>query len=231
MTKIAIFYHNYQLTNHTNVPFEHWHMLYDDQMRCLATSGLLECCDFVHVGINGTVSPTQMPKAKVIFNPIEYWGQGERCTLDAIKDFCMDERNSDYKVLYIHQKGLKDVTNLNVRDWRLMMEYFLIHKWKECIYRLKDYDCVGVNWLSDCFLGRYPHYSGNFWWANASYIKTLNHSYLENNNTIAPILNALHKEFWIGSNEKVNAYCIHSSGYGEGGHYTKRYDQGNYIKT
>ena len=230
MTKIAIFYHNYQLTNHTNIPIEYWYMLYDDQIRSLAVSKLLESCDFVHVGINGTLEPTYMPKAKVVFHPSEYWTEGETLTLKAIQEFCADEKNSDYKILYLHQKGLKDITNLNVRDWRLMMEYFLVHRWEECISLLSEYDCVGVNWLTDCFLGKYPHYSGNFWWANASYIKTLNNSYLENNRTIPPILNALHKEFWIGSNPNANAYCIHSSQYGEGGHYSRRYDQGNYIK-
>lgn len=230
MTKIAIFYHNYQLTNHTNVPIEHWYMLYDDQLRSLATSGLLSSCDFVHVGINGSIEPLITPKVKVEFNPPECWHEGEKCTLDSIRKFCIDERNSEYKVLYFHQKGLKDVCNLNVRDWRLMMEYHLIHRWRECIDLLCEYDCVGVNWLSECFLGKYPHYSGNFWWANASYIRTLNHSYLNNNLNIPPILNCLHKEFWIGSGKEVNPYCIHSSGYGEGGHYGSRYEQGRYLK-
>lgn len=229
MTKIAIFYHNYQLDGHPHVPIEHWYAMYDNQMRSLATSGLLSSCQFVHVGINGSIEPPYMPKAKIRFNPREQWSEGEKSTLEGIRDFCLDESNSDYKVLYIHQKGLKDVCNLKVQDWRLMMEYYLIHKWKDCLELLSEYDCVGVNWLTDCFLGKYPHFSGNFWWANASYIRTLNHSYLDNNQRIPPILNCLHKEFWIGSGKEVKPFCIHSSGYGEGGHYGSRYEQGKYI--
>ena len=48
------------------------------------------------------------------------------------------------------------------------MEYYLIHKHKECIKRLDEYDIVGVNY------GKNPdHFSGNFWWCTSDYFLTL----------------------------------------------------------
>jgi hypothetical protein len=205
-------------------------MLYDDQMRSLSVSGLLDACDFIHLGINGTIMPDWVPsKSRVVFHPQEEWSLGETATLKAIRDFCVSDKSKDYKVLYIHQKGLKDVVNLNTRDWRLLMEYFVIHRWQECITALEENDCVGVNWLTDTFVGRHPHFSGNFWWANANHIANLNHSYLEHIQHLSPLMNALNKEFWIGSKENTRVFEIHNSSYGEGGHYLRRYNQSNYI--
>ena len=49
------------------------------------------------------------------------------------------------------------------------MCHFIIDRWSECSSLLKEYDCVGVNLLPE----PKPHYSGNFWWSHASYIRTL----------------------------------------------------------
>jgi hypothetical protein len=227
--KLAIFYHNYQLNNHPNIPIEYWHMMYEDQMRSLATSGLLSACEFIHIGINGELVPEWTPKANVVLHPRSEWSMGETATLKAIRDFCSKEESQDYKILYIHQKGLKDITNLASRHWRLMMEYFTIHRWKDCVEHLDEYDCVGVNWLTDTFVGRKPHFSGNFWWATARHINTLDHSYLENQPNLSPLINVLNKEFWIGSNPATKAKEIHCSNLGEAGHYSKLYSARNYI--
>jgi hypothetical protein len=93
--------------------------------------------------------------------------------------------------------------SMNAESWRLMMEYFVIDRWKECVEYLNDYDAVGSNlkilgpttW-SD---GRQSwekagiqHFVGNFWWANASYVNTLSDEFLESDFR-------LDREFWIGT--------------------------------
>lgn len=228
--KIAIFYHNYQLGNTPNAPFELYENLYEEQIYSLATSGLLENCEVLHVAINGDVQPAWIPKKSIItYHPKELWNTGETETLKLIRDFCLKDENQDYKILYFHQKGLKDIGKNSKRYWRIVMEYFLIHKWREAIKFLDDHDCVGVNFLTDCFLGNYPHFSGNFWWANASHIKNCNHDYLEDHPELGAMLNCLRKEFWIGSSPNLKAYCIHDTKMGEGGHYHHIYPPQNYI--
>lgn len=88
------------------------------------------------------------------------------------------------------------------------MEYFVIDRWKECVEYLNDYDCVGQTFKllgptmwSDGRItenGGIGCYCGNFWWANASYIQTLDHNYLNTDYRFD-------REFWIGTNKNVKA--------------------------
>ena len=102
----------------------------------------------------------------------------ERFTLLKIREFIVPGE----KILYIHTKGVKHNDNEhyigwqpglpimkdNVTEWRTFMEYYLIHKHKECIKLLDEYDIVGVNY------GENPdHYSGNFWWCTSDYFLKL----------------------------------------------------------
>ena len=87
---------------------------------------------------------------------------------------------------YIHTKGVshfgKETYN-NVKDWRVMMEYFLITNWKKCYNYLSNNDIVGVNFVprvrftgsKDCASFKLtvgPHFSGNFWWTKSDYVST-----------------------------------------------------------
>jgi len=73
------------------------------------------------------------------------------------------------KVLYLHTKGITHSNSSNVADWRRLMTYFLIEKSNICIEKLNSYDAVGCNYQNKPF----KHFSGNFWWANTNYLKTL----------------------------------------------------------
>ncbi len=95
----------------------------------------------------------------------------ERFTLLKIKNYILDE---DF-FLYIHSKG---ITRINlyenkIEDWKNLMEYFLIHNYKECIKYLDDgYDVLGVNYVNNPYTNK-NHFSGNFWWSKGSYFKKL----------------------------------------------------------
>ena len=102
--------------------------------------------------------------------------------LDFLKRYCdqLPEGKEEY-VMYFHTKGLSKLNQGNIRDWRHYMEYWNIDRWRDCVALLDDnHDCVGTNWISKPFIGidgrtvrNWKHYSGNFWWARASYIRKL----------------------------------------------------------
>jgi hypothetical protein len=191
--KIAIFYHIAQMGMGA--------FIYQQQIHRLYASGLMEAADYIHFGVNGDQELFNVPaKAKIVYNSKEYWNTEKQTLLD-LKNFCKE--NEDYKVLYFHTKGAtKD--ELYVQSWRLMMEYFTIDKWKECIEYLVDFTTVGIQM---CRVGPtfFPDgsvveenptivYAGNFWWANASYINTLKSKYLDDNCRYAV-------EKWIGDSD------------------------------
>jgi hypothetical protein len=172
----------------------------------LYASGLILAADYIHFGVNGDQELFNVPE-KTTIKTNTYWKE-ETETLMSLRDFAF--KNPDYKILYLHTKGASKNT-LNSQSYRLMMEYFVIDRWKECVEHLNEYDCVGQTWIinGDTIWSdgtRVPntknigHFSGNFWWANASYINRLDHNYLETGYR-------LDREFWIGTgnNYKVKS--------------------------
>lgn len=194
--KIAIFYHIAQMGLGA--------FIYQQQVHRLYASGLIKKAKHIHFGINGDQELFNIPNGVTIkFNSKENWNT-EKETLLELKKFC--QKNPDYKILYLHTKGsTKD--SLVVQSWRLMMEYFLIDKWKECVKYLDSFTTVGVQMCrvgptifpDGSFVEENPTivYAGNFWWANASYINTLRSKYLDDSCRYAV-------EKWIGDSEESN---------------------------
>ena len=115
--------------------------------------------------------------------------------------------NQDCKILYIHTKSIGNDINLCIEDQINYMIYFIISKWEYCIQHLNSFSTVGVDLRNEPVL----HYSGNFWWANASHIASLPDPFLFKNIDLYP--NPLHserhnQEFWICYNSKQT---IHKS--------------------
>jgi hypothetical protein len=152
----------------------------------------------------------------------------EANTMKWIRDYSKDNPG-DY-VLYFHTKGISRYS-AGTESWRRYMEYFVLENWKACVAKLKEgYDCCGVMWNSDTPLGFHPHFSGTFWWANTSYINTLDHKFLDSKNRFD-------REFWIGTNPNVKAFEFHNSGLNNkrsllmhNGHYNTEYPRCNYEK-
>jgi hypothetical protein len=69
-----------------------------------------------------------------------------------------------------------------------------------CVEKLKEYDTVGCNLYlhSECR----SHYSGNFWWAKTSYLRTL--PYLS-------MISRHEAELWLLMNHKCKLYSMHNS--------------------
>lgn len=120
---------------------------------------------------------------------------------------------------YLHTKGLRwfgTDRERNVLDWIDLLLYWNVHKWKEAVLQLGDgFDVYGCN---QTFIP-VNHYSGNFWWAKSSYIKTLP-------NTIGSEYND--PEFWIMKSQP-KWYCVFRSGLEGMGHYFNRYPSTLYV--
>jgi hypothetical protein len=143
---------------------------------------------------------------------------GEFFTLDKIK-FFSDYSEENYKILYIHTKGVTTPNNECIIDWRKYMTYFNVCQYQKCFDLLDEYDSCGVDLVNDPAL----HYSGNFWWANSSYIKKLPTINEIKFPKTPPILSIRHNcEFWIGMgngklkslwNSNINVYERHLHNY------------------
>lgn len=115
-------------------------------------------------------------------------------TLNLLYHFC--KKNMNHNVLYLHTKNVGKEINLCIEDQIEYMLHFNVKKWKICIDKLLMHKTCGVDLRRDPTL----HYSGNFWWSNASYIATLPEPCEFNNLQKYPNpLNSLrhNQEFWI----------------------------------
>lgn len=207
--KIAIFYHLYQVND--------WKKLYQEQINSLIVSGLYEKCDFIQIGVNGDQElPFVLDKIIVSYNENKIL---EANTLNYLWDFCNE--NPDHKVMYFHSKGLthfhSEDCSVTTNAWRIYLEYFVIHHWEKCVEDLNQYDCVGSEWINDSLLWdsdlqQYvqdinPHYAGNFWWANASYIQKLDINVIYNDKKG---WGRWQSEFWVGT-KSPNYKSYHNS--------------------
>ena len=220
MSDIAIFYHVGQIGN--------WQEVYQEQIDRLTASGILDTCKYFHIGINGTEPLPFVPEnARVSYNTNHVL---EADTLTSLWHFAQD--NPGCKVLYLHTKG---VTHKNTdfeqhtKEWRNCLEYFCIDKWRMCVDTLEMYDTCGPL-LRDGAIYNPVHapaihipatfYDGNFWWANASYIASLDPTYMYIDDT--PWLRGK-SELWIGTGSP-KAACLYAKD------YSNPYAYGNFSK-
>lgn len=199
-----------------------WRDVIQDQLLKLTASGLLERADRIFVGICGPeIDEIRFahPKLELVFKDHSL-NRAEAPTLEKLHDF---SRGRDGAVFYIHTKGVSREPHEQSRmtDWHRLMEYFNITRFQDCIEHLCYYDVCGVNWHD----WPYPHFSGNFWWANSEYVAGL------------PPLSDLCRpedcgpdsrhwcERWLGSSPSVRAHSFHESGIN---HYLESYPRSKY---
>jgi predicted SAM-dependent methyltransferase len=102
-------------------------------------------------------------------------------------------KESNKPILYWHTKGVSVPGHAGKRRWRLLMQRLLIEPWRENLRFLDNFNAVGVNWRN---FGSVPHFSGNFWLARASWIRSLP-DYVGYH--VGQGLTRTSCEFWIGS--------------------------------
>ena len=211
---IEIFYHMYCVSDCVDRFFKTYSKVKE--------SGLLDICNNVNVVLVGddkvgryVTKINFLNKVKTICFSSDT--KGEMNTLKTIQDFCQSARDSH--VLYLHSKGASRGKNQNIESWVNYMEYFLIEKHAVCLEKLKDHDTVGVEFFEKPM----KHYSGNFWWANSNYIKTLPtfEEGIKNSSISDP---RWYCEFWL-MNSNCKPCNLHSSNTDL---YGAVYDETNY---
>ncbi len=137
---------------------------------------------------------------------------GEAATLNLLRIFAGFHDRA--RILYLHTKGASHPRpSLYVADWRRLMLHFLVERHDEALATLATADAAGCN-LSD---EPRRHFSGNFWWANATYLKTL---------PPVPAGDRHEAEWWMLSGNGVRANSLHNSGVD---HYRKPYGRDSYL--
>jgi len=157
--------------------------IFKEQLDTLISSGLYNVTTQIFCSVLGAGSDVfELPsKYKVVYRS-EDMTSAERKILEYMYASSNIHIGSYW---YIHTKGVshfgKETYN-NVKDWRVMMEHFLIKNWVKCYNSLSNVDIVGVNLiLYQKFVGLEdpkfditvgPHFSGNFWWTKSDYVFT-----------------------------------------------------------
>lgn len=168
-----------------------WKQWVDEQLQCIYTSGLNAISNINVVLLHRDDMEAQLASDYIhdmygVVNIIKIHERDpkprqEGHTLKIIHDHC--KQNIDDKILYLHTKGISRPYTDNIQfpsndkkpwvyNWRNCMQHHCVFNHKKCIEDLENHDAVGTRWYNQP-AGYPPHFSGNFWWANAKYINTL----------------------------------------------------------
>ena len=204
---LALFYHCILSGGSVLINTEFACSILMEQMTALARSGLLEAATEFHVGINGSEEDLELARlfvpAKARFIMHGAGSTTEIPTLQHLQRWLPS--HEDWKVLYHHQKGVTHPREPAYAVWRRRMERACVWNWRLCLDALANgSDACGCHWLTPQGfpkLVRSPFFGGTFWWANASYLKTLPGL------PIATWENRFEAEMWIGrSKPRVKDY-------------------------
>lgn len=189
----------------------HWQLLLYEQLDCIEGSGLQYHCE-VEICVSSNKENYEKLQKIIKSYPFlrsswfdidieENRNHHEGTTLLTLYDECSSFDN----VGYVHSKGITSLSK-QVNRWRKVLEYGVIEKWEDNINALnKGFDVSGIIWDKESC-----HFSGNFWWAKSSYIKTLPRPVIEKwTKQIVPIgahwSSRFRYEGWIGlENPKAN---------------------------
>ena len=165
-----------KLYYHFYIPNEpsHWELLLYEQLDCIEGSLLYRRCEVEIFVLSNQQNYKKLQKIIKSYSFLKsIWFDSnieknknyyEGTTLLKMYDECDNYEN----VGYIHGKGITNLTKYT-NKWRKTLEYAIIEKYQDNLNALKnDNDVSGIFWLNGN-----QHFSGNFWWAKSSYIKTL----------------------------------------------------------
>lgn len=157
-----------------------WHKVVKNLLTKIYDSSLMDNVDKVRVVALGP-SKDELAKLQELIEPyhkceirlqVDDMSNYERTTLNLMWDDAASS-SGDYNILYLHSKGVtKTETEMQDRmeDWVDFMCHYLIFHYEKATYLLDHgADVCGCNYTT---LPK-PHFSGNFWWSTASYLKTL----------------------------------------------------------
>ena len=192
-----------------------WEQIAKEQIAMLHASGLGEACDHLTVTIVGS----EIRAARALFRTCPFRKKVQiihasknlhRYEFPAIERIrLIAEKAPNAKILYLHTKGVthyRSPTEQNVRLWRQYLEYFAITQWKACVEALESFDLCGVDWIDGAEWLKHPefHFSGNFWWSRADYLRTCKGTFARHGRWDC--------EYFIGSGDHPRVKSFHQSG-------------------
>ena len=258
--KLAVFYHLF-----IPEPMESWVWWVEEQMGLLQSTGLADnaevfLCTTLPLGMvnqknNKTFDQMVIEYIKDHFafvNVLDVRGRHEEPnlfegqTIKKLWDYC---QTFDGYVFYFHSKGMGSYgTHIpgGLNDWKNLMHYFNIEKWKDCVAKLDEgYDACGINLLKEENLNQDTfteeqkflcnHFAGNFWWATAKHIRNLPDPLdMDKYSDVKYMMEHLKTyryafEVWMGhgcKSDHSNYYSFHQSNVH---HYFELYPKKRYI--
>jgi hypothetical protein len=188
--------------------------IFEEQLKTIQSSGLYDNTTTIFCSIlgDGTIN---LPSKYVVIYQSADMSCYERKILEYMHQ---NSRTNIGMYWYIHTKGVSKYNHINypnLRDWRILMEYWLIRKWKDRYNDLNNNDVVGINYTN----APHPHFSGNFWWARSDYIA--------NNPTDFNYTEYLEPEMWV-CKSKPRVLCAYDSKLYHH-HFTTPYPSSYYI--
>lgn len=182
----------------TNNYFE----IISEQLELLVKSELYENSSYIYVGCLG--SKEDFDKVSELFSKhskirLEFNGDQSQFEFPTLLHFKkVSDSEPEFFGFYFHTKGVSYPGNEGGKHWRDYMNYYCITKWKDNLGKLMEgYNTCGVKLLNN---NSFPmHYSGNFWWVNSSYAKTLRPIEVLNKK------DRFQAEMWVCSNNPIAA--------------------------
>lgn len=170
----------------------HWNEIVEEQIKRIRDSGLIDIVDRIYYCVVSNGVHIIGSEKYYLLDYSDDMSLSESFTLNRIREKALEE---EFKAFYIHTKGVTRPDEMALQHWRYYMEYFCINCWHWCLEALNHADTAGVNIRVYGRQHKRFHYSGNFWWANSSYIKTLPELSKEG---YGREVNRWDSEFWIG---------------------------------
>jgi hypothetical protein len=181
MKPIVIFYHCYLFTGEPPDLLASAYAVVEDQMRRLMESGLSAAASEMIVGLNGGIESMDvanllMPReAKIVLHGLN--SKCENPTLLLLEHWLRDHPG-EADILYFHAKSSSHDGSTEYgqfdQKWMQCMMRHCIDNWRQCVSDLATHEAVGCHWMTGQGWDHSQHYfAGTFWWARASYLRTL----------------------------------------------------------
>lgn len=185
-----------------------WTQIFNMLMSNIKMSGLYDAIDEIRCVVLGE-AVIRDPKIKVIYQTLDL----SVYEFKIMELMYQDALHEDFRVLYIHTKGIKHYGSKNVADWVKLLVYYNIVNYEFCLLMLNQYDAVGVNLQNNPVW----HFSGNFWWSTSRHIRTLGQ--IADFSYNGP-------EFYICLNTNASYVSLWNS---DVNHYESPYSMDNYV--
>jgi hypothetical protein len=192
---VAVFYHIAAMGNWQTVVEEHFDILRAAELQSVRVS-YVGCPDGIDI-VRQTAEEAGVQIAVMRNDPL--LTAYETPAMRMIQDWAIGAPETG-SILYFHTKGVSAPNDQDKRKWRKLMNHEVLMNWQQLVPKLQSFDVIGVNWRN---CQPVAHFSGNFWWARADWVRSLApfDAYYEN-----PLYPAgwdsgrrLGCEFWISS--------------------------------